>query len=139
MRKKKDSIKSLKKKAWKYFSLWVRLRDADQKLNVRCVTCGAIMNYKDIQAGHFISRSKTATMFDERNVNPQCYRCNVALHGNLAEYAVYLQSVYGEGIIKELIQKSKQPHRFTKQELLEMISKYTDMATAELEGRGYKV
>lgn len=80
---KKKSKDTLKKKAWKVFSAYIRKRDP------RCVCCGA----ETTQAGHFYHN---VLDFDEENVNGQCVRCNHYLSGNLAVYSVYLLKKLGK-------------------------------------------
>lgn len=56
--------------------------------------------------GHFISRAKRSTKYDERNTHAQCKRCNIFLKGNISDYAVFLEERYGFGILQELKSKS---------------------------------
>lgn len=107
-------MRLLKKKAWTVFSLWIRNRDK------HCVTCGSTQN---LQAGHFIHRD--CLDFDERNIHAQCSRCNKFLSGNLIQYAMFMEEKYGRGIIQELDQLSKQIRKFRREELEEIISKYS--------------
>jgi hypothetical protein len=87
---KKQSRDTLKKKAWKVFSAWVRKRDK------RCVTCGS---YNQLCAGHFWHG---VLDFDEINVNCQCKQCNTFKSGNLAPYSVYLIRKYGQNAFEDL-------------------------------------
>lgn len=99
----KRSIPALKKRLWKYFSEFIRRLNADEDGNVECVTCGAIRHWKAMHAGHYIAKSMgTAIYFDERNVHPQCPGCNLYKRGNLARYAIFLESKYGKGILQDL-------------------------------------
>ncbi len=64
---------------WKWFSLYIRLRDADNKGIITCITCGAKHFWKgtnQVNAGHFMSRKHNATKYDEMNVHGQCVACN---------------------------------------------------------------
>ncbi len=79
-----------KDRAWDVFSKWIRERDK------RCVTCGAL---EGLQAGHFWHN---VLDFDEMNINAQCARCNHYLSGNLAVYASYLISKYGQKKFQDL-------------------------------------
>lgn len=115
-RVKKPSISQLKKKADQVFSKWVRNREP------YCVTCGGTSN---LQAGHFISRSINILRFDPRNVHTQDVRCNVFLNGNMAAYSQFMLRTYGPKIIDNLLIEKQQLHQFTRQELLDIISKYS--------------
>lgn len=81
---------SLKEKAWRIFSKWVRNRDK------RCITCGST---NQLQAGHFWHG---VLDFDEMNINAQCVKCNKYLSGNLAPYSVYLINKHGIDKFKDL-------------------------------------
>lgn len=60
-----------------------------------------------MQAGHYISRAKKGTRYDEKNVHVQCPSCNGFGHGMLIEYKQFLIDTYGPKIIDELEYKSK--------------------------------
>jgi len=83
-KQKESTHKKLKKKAWKYFSLYIRLKGADKDGNCQCVTCGVTKHFKELHAGHFIDGRGNAVLFDERLVQVQCFRCNSKLPGCLA-------------------------------------------------------
>ena len=110
------------------FSKYIRLKEA-VKANgyVKCVTCGAIREWDDqMEAGHYISRDKKATKYDERNVHVQCKSCNNYHSGEIAEYAVYLVSEYGQNILLELVRKGREYKKFTLDELKQMAKKYRE-------------
>lgn len=107
------SYKSLHRKAWKIFSLWIRKRD-----NFTCFTCGkkdGIMN-----AGHFYHNYLD---FDEQNINCQCSYCNKWLSGNLAIYAERLIEKYGIRVFKNLSQRRFKV-LYTTDDLIKIIKKY---------------
>ncbi len=108
------------------FSKYIRLKEA-VKANgyVKCVTCGKIRKWNDqMEAGHYVSRDKKPTRYDERNVHVQCKSCNGYHSGELAEYAVYLVSEYGQDILVELTQKGREYKKFTLDELKKMAKIY---------------
>lgn len=109
----------IEKKAWPVFSKWIRERD-----KYICITCGKIGSGSFMNAGHYISRKHKATIFDERNVHAQCINCNRWGYGNIGVYTLKLQQLYGEGIIRELAQKSIGIKQWTIPELEEIIKKY---------------
>jgi len=78
----KSSMSKAKRKAWSAFSLYIRISASDINGNAKCVTCGAVKSYKDLQAGHFIPGRRNAVLFSEEGVHPQCYHCNIGLNGN---------------------------------------------------------
>ena len=48
------SFRELEKILDKVFSGFIRLRDADDRGYVSCITCGSIHFWKDIDCGHYI-------------------------------------------------------------------------------------
>lgn len=91
------SIQSLKKIADKWCSEYIRRRDEGV-----CFTCGKQKPWKEMQCGHFVSRVYGNLRYYEKNLNCQCYSCNIMKNGNMDEYAVRLQRKYGTDILEEL-------------------------------------
>lgn len=90
-----------------------------------CVTCGAVKPWKELHAGHFIAKSLgLAIYFEERNLAPQCYYCNVKLHGNGPRFALYLVNKHGPGILEELDAMRQAGRKITEPEYLELIAHY---------------
>lgn len=101
------------------FSQYIRLSNSIDGF-CTCVTCGRVYEWKKIQAGHFMSRQHYSVRWDERNVKPQCYGCNVMQQGRQFEFSKYL----GQELSNELYLLSKQTRKFTEIELEEMIQEY---------------
>lgn len=59
-----------------------------------------------MQCGHFISRSHTATRFDERNCRVQCVGCNVFGKGKPTEFGLRLEKET-PGIVLTLMRESQ--------------------------------
>ena len=118
---KKLTRSKLIKKLDTIFSRWVRLSNSVNEI-CTCVTCGKESHWKDIQAGHFISRKHYSTRWDERNVLPQCVGCNVFKYGEQYKYSLYL----GNKLSKKLLIESRIIIKFTNAELEDMIEKYTE-------------
>lgn len=78
---------TLKKKAWRTFSKWIRNRD------LFCIT-HLVMGKKvpSENAGHYWH---AVLDFDEENINGQCINCNKWNSGRLAEYGTYLRKKLG--------------------------------------------
>ena len=115
----------LKKKADAIFSIYIRLKYADQDLNVQCFTCDKIMNYQKIQNGHFYSRSVLSLRYHEQNCRPQCYGCNIAKKGNYIEYYKRLEKEIGKGGMDYLEHKRHQTNKMSKLDYQELIDLYT--------------
>tara|TARA_R100001460_G_scaffold107905_2_gene157531 strand:- start:8600 stop:9019 length:420 start_codon:yes stop_codon:yes gene_type:complete len=121
----KKSISKLKKELDKFFSLYIRLRDANEYGMVQCYTCGCIKPYnKGMQCGHFQSRSHLATRFDEVNCQPQCVGCNMFKQGEQYKFALQLDGKYGEGTADELMYLAKTTLKMSRVDYEEKISYY---------------
>lgn len=118
---KKQSVSSLKKKADAAWSIYIRQRDSDRSGNAKCITCGVKKHWKELQCGHFISRRVNSLRFDDTNTNAQCYSCNVMRYGEQYKYAQELDKKYGEGTADKLHARRFETHKFTIQELLDII------------------
>jgi hypothetical protein len=115
---------------WKWFSLYIRLRDCPDNSQGfgKCVTCGKVDHYKNMDAGHFVSRRWKPTKYREDNVSLQDVYCNRDLSGNLDEYA----KVLGEEKVAELKEASRQPaKKMPLWEVERMIAEYRQKAKDE--------
>jgi hypothetical protein len=99
------SISKLKKELDKWFSLYIRLRDATDEGMVQCFTCGKVAHYKKggMQCGHFQSRRYHSTRWNEQNCQVQCVRCNMfSGNGEQWKFGLALDVKYGEGTSGDL-------------------------------------
>jgi hypothetical protein len=119
---KKPTRSKLIKKLDVVFSQYIRLSNADNNGYCTCVTCNKTFFWKEIQAGHFMSRKHYSIRWDERNVKPQCKSCNLFRYGEQYKYSLYL----GNNLSKKLLEKSRELRKFTNIELEEMIADYSD-------------
>jgi len=120
------SISKLKKELDKFFSLFIRLRDAtDHEGLCQCITCGKVSHYKKgIQNGHFQSRRFMATRYDEQNCSSQCIACNLYRGGEQYRFALAIDSKYGEGTAQELEFLARTIVKFTRSDYEEKIGYY---------------
>jgi hypothetical protein len=115
----------LKKKLDTIFSIYIRLKYADEDLNVKCFTCDKVYHYKKIQNGHFYSRGILSLRWDEQNCRPQCYGCNIARSGNYIEYYKRLEKEIGKGGMDYLEYKRHQIKKMNKLDYQIYIDTYT--------------
>lgn len=118
---KKQGVAQLKKKADKYWSIYVRRRDADDKGYADCITCGKTYHWKKIQCGHFVKRSVSLLRYDEENTNAQCVGCNMFKHGEQYAYSKALDKKYGAGTADKLWEQRFTTHKFKTHELESII------------------
>lgn len=125
---KKLSRSKLVKKLDTVFSQYIRLSNADKNGNCKCVTCDKTFFWKEIQAGHFMSRKHYSIRWDERNVKPQCLACNVYRYGEQYKFSQKLGFQQSE----LLYNLSKSIVKFTNVELQEFINLYNNKLKAFL-------
>lgn len=95
--KAKDERAKAKARAWKWFSMFIRLRDSLADGYGKCITCPRSAHWSTMDAGHYITRAKEATLFDERNVHLQCKGCNRFQGGKFLEHGQAIDRKYGHG------------------------------------------
>ena len=128
--KGKSTKKKPKTRSWyvkeldRVFSIWYRQSQADKNGNVECYTCRKVMHWKEIQTGHFFTRARQATRWDEANVRPQDYRCNVALNGNYITFTRKMLSEIGKEALDELEYQSLNGEKISTPDLRELIEYY---------------
>lgn len=105
-------------------SHYVRLRECDKELMVKCYTCDFIGKWTIMQCGHYVSRSHLYLRHDLRNLKVQCEGCNVHKRGNLLEYARRLE-IDSPGITEILYEEKQLVYHPSISELKQMIADYS--------------
>ena len=95
--KKPRSLKALDSTLWRWFSAFIRLRDADNNGYCKCITCGRSHHWKEMQAGHFVTRNHKAVKYDVRNVSAQCVSCNLYGKGEQYAHGLAIDIIHGTG------------------------------------------
>lgn len=126
---KKTITKSkAKQKAWKAFSLWVRLSNSDTEGFVFCYTCGQKKHYKVMNAGHGIGGRNNAVLFDERIVKPQCVGCNIWGRGQYQIFTRKLIDELGLETYDEIVKHSSDTVQYKVNDYLEMEKEFKQKA-----------
>ena len=119
------TISKLKKELDKWFSLYIRLREATAEGSVQCFTCSRISHYRSgMQCGHFQSRRHHSTRWHEQNCQVQCVKCNMYEQGEQFRFGIGLDHKYGEGTAEELEFLSRMVMKFSRVDYEEKISYY---------------
>ena len=130
LKKKHTKVSTVKKKVWKLFSEYIRLRDCLETMGLpdygKCITCSKIIPRTLLQAGHFVAGRHSSNLFSELGVHAQCYNCNINLKGNTLVYRRKIIELYGEGADLGLEDEARQVRKFIVPELEEMIIEYTE-------------
>ncbi len=110
-RKKKTTTKKKRgtneRKTWidkldKVFSMYIRLRDsrAYHFAAFRCISCGDVKPFSEMDCGHFVSRNCMPLRWNSQNCNGECASCN-RFHGDhLLGYRKNLILKLGQEAIK---------------------------------------
>ena len=121
-KEKHKSIAALINEARKPFQKWIRYRDA----NKPCISCG-VSDSAIWDGGHlYKAELYSGLIFDERNVNKQCRKCNNYLGGNENNYRVGFISRYGESILNglDIDAINKRSYKYSREELLSIKKEY---------------
>ena len=125
---KRDTITKARAAAWKEFSRFIRLRDClftTGNLEYgRCVTCGKVLEFSRLQAGHFIPGRNNSILFDVRCVHAQCVGCNVYGGGQQPSYYWYMVEKYGKETIDSLFRQANCSLKLTAPDLREMAARF---------------
>jgi len=97
----------------RWFSLYIRLRDADELGQIRCCSCGKELYWRDCDAGHFIPRQHRSTRYHDKNVHAQCRKCNRFDNGNPGGYSLFMLKSYGVKTIENLTELSHKAAKWT--------------------------
>ncbi len=87
---------------WYWLARYIRARDAFKWGS--CISCGKPKSFEQLQAGHFMPAGSCgfALLFDERNLNGECERCNAWDDTHLLGYAENLDLRYGKDTARGL-------------------------------------
>lgn len=126
-KKKKPQRANLVKKLDALMSIYVRNFYADEHGLVQCYTCPNKKPVKQMQNGHYVSRSVRTTRWERTNCRPQCYGCNVMHGGQPITFRENLVKELGEDWVKELEESRHTLFNPSDEWLLDQISIYTDL------------
>ena len=104
----------------RWFHRYIRLRDTPGP----CCTCGKYLTFDTSECGHFITRDKIATRWDERNAHAQCKHCNSRRKGEQGLHLLEVDKRHGEGTAEELIYRSRHPASMPEFEARQLIERF---------------
>jgi len=121
------TLSKLKKDLDKWFSLYIRLRYADENGYTECYTCGKIDHYKKMQCGHFLSRRYHTTRWNTTNCQVQCVKCNMYEQGEQYKFGTKLSMEFGVEEVEYLTNLANSTMKRTRGEYKEDISYYQNL------------
>ncbi len=127
--KKEPTAAQLKKKLWKLFTYYIKLKYSSENKFVDCYTCGKPLEIgtSNCQGGHYYNKKKyTGLYFDENNVRPQCYYCNINLGGNIQIFREKLIEEIGIEGVNDLDNRRNSLFKKSRSEYKELIELYNN-------------
>ena len=119
-----------KKKAWKHFSEYIRLRDSDHRGICKCCTCGKEASWKggEIHAGHFVQGRGSAVLFREDITHAQCAICNMWGNGEQAKYFLFMKRKYNysDEYLEDLLNLKHNTIKYSAKDYDELSDKYLE-------------
>ena len=121
------------------FSTYIRLRDCMPNGYGKCISCGQIKPYDQLDCGHYHSRIHMATRYDEFNCHAECRACNRFSADHLDAYRDNLIRKIGQNMYDILKVKAKTNKKWSDFELEAMIKHYRAKAKELSIKKGIKV
>lgn len=134
------TFKTSKAKAWKWFSIMIRLRDADEWGYCTCITCTHRGKWRSFDAGHYLPKgSNRGVEFNEKNVHAQCGRCNCFMEGNRLKYREEIIKRYGEKVEEQLHVFGKMSNKLSASIYESMAKEYKQIAEQLAKEKGQEI
>jgi len=123
----------------KWFSIYIRLRDADDDGYIRCCTCGRVKKWREADCGHFIKRQFVGVRFSEFNCHAQCKGCNNFLQGNDVNYSQFIIEKYGRDRFDLLMSAKRKSGKISQFEVDIIAKEYKEKATKLAKEKGLTI
>ena len=94
-----------------WFSRYIRLKYSDSRGYCRCISCGKVYFWKEIQNGHYMSRRYMSTRFSEDNCRPQGVEWNIFNQGAIQMYRRALIKEIGEQRVDLIEVRARQENK----------------------------
>ena len=94
-----------------WFSRYIRLKYSDSRGYCRCISCGKVYFWKEIQNGHYMSRRYMSTRFSEDNCRQQGVECNIFNQGAIQMYRRALIKEIGEQRVDLIEVRARQENK----------------------------
>lgn len=120
----------------KVFQFYIRLRDSRSDGRCACISCGKIVPFEKIQAGHYRSRKNMSTRWSELNVNGECFSCNCMEGDHLINYRKNLIKKIGENKVNWLDAYCNQTYKWSDFEIVILIKDYSKKCLQLSEEKG---
>ena len=123
-----------------WFSRYIRLKYSDSRGYCRCISCGKVYFWKEIQNGHYMSRRYMSTRFSEDNCRPQGVECNIFNQGAIQMYRRALIKEIGEQRVDLIEVRARQENKnWSLFELKQLIEYYKKEVEKLLDEKNLKL
>lgn len=124
-KKKAESLPKLTAKAQRIFNAYIRKRDSDGEY-FTCIACSRTLPISKMNAGHYAAvKTSSLLRFHEWNVNGECQGCNGFDEFHLIGYRKNLISKIGQDAVEWIEEVRREPKKWQRSELEEIIKKYS--------------
>ena len=118
-------------KCLKAIQLLARISNADDNGYCKCVSCGAIHHYKEMDGGHFIPKgSSSYWSLEIENIKPQCKGCNGfgMKYGSAAQqYTVYMVDTYGRDFVDNMFATKSNVKKMYKADYVDLLAEFNSL------------
>ncbi len=122
--------KTPRSKCLEAIQLLSRISAADNNGYAKCVSCGSVYHYKDMDGGHFIPKGHSSYWaLEVENVHPQCKGCNgfgMKFGTAEAQYTLWMVDYYGRDFVDNMEQTKKNVKKLYKKDYEEMLSDFNE-------------
>ncbi len=123
--------KTLRKTALELIQLLARISAADDNGYCKCVSCGIIKHYKEMDGGHYIPKGASSYWsLKLENVHPQCKGCNGfgMRHGTATqEYTKWMIDHYSRDFVDQMERDKKKVCKIYAADYREMIAGFREL------------
>lgn len=137
MPKKRKTIAKLVDECAVILQKIVKIKAADENGMVKCVTCGKIDHWKEMDGGHWIPRTYTIHKITEENIHPQCRRCNRFRSGEGSAYTLFMIDTYGREFVDEMERTKRDIKKWTRPEIEEKLKSLREYESRVRQLKGF--
>lgn len=121
-----NKIPSAVRKLDTVFSEFIRLRDSKPYgfQAFRCIACGQIKPFEQMDCGHFVGRTHMATRFNEDNCHGECRACNRMSADHMIYYQRNLVEKIGQERVDLVLALGRQSKKWSAWELEQLTEYY---------------
>lgn len=120
---------TLRDQALRKIQLLARISAADDNGYARCVSCGKVQHYKEMDGGHFIPKGNSSYWALEiENVHPQCKPCNSRgmKYGTAAQqYTLWMEEYYGRDFVEQMFRDKRKIRKIYAADYREMLKEWS--------------